>query len=144
MTSWVDPQEPRGAPGGARDRHLGERGSGSVLALGQLTALLLLLMGLLAIGSAAIAAHRARTAADLAALAGARRAQVGGGPSAACAVAQTAAAINGALLRECLVRGSVVEVTVIREVGLGTWVPVTPGIGKAQASARAGPVYTGP
>ncbi|WP_353952622.1 Rv3654c family TadE-like protein [Knoellia sp. S7-12] len=55
-----------------------ERGSGTVLVVAAIGVLLVLVTGGLHLGAAATAAHRARSAADLAALAGASAIQQGG------------------------------------------------------------------
>jgi secretion/DNA translocation related TadE-like protein len=84
------------------------------------------------VGSATVARHRARSAADLAALGAALRAWDGEEP--ACAWAAELSARNGARLIACRLEGLDAVVTV--EV-----VPAgVPGLGAAVASARAGPV----
>jgi secretion/DNA translocation related TadE-like protein len=86
-----------------------------------------------AVGAAHVARHRAQSAADLAALAGAAR--VIEGPSAACARAADLAAANGAHLTGCELDG--LDLTVTVEV---TPAPVTGLDRAATATARAGPV----
>lgn len=98
---------------------------------------LVLLVGLVAVfvGSACVARHRAESAADLAALAGAARSAAGGTDG--CARAAGIAAANGARLSSCLVIGGDVLVTVhVAPVGLPEH------LGDARAQARAGPVDT--
>jgi secretion/DNA translocation related TadE-like protein len=80
--------------------------------------------------AATVTRHRARNAADLAALAAA--AQAWEGEQAACATAEELSRRNGAILRSCRLVGLDVLVTV--EVRLSALA------GAAQASARAGPV----
>lgn len=75
--------------------------------------------------------HRAATAADLAALSGAR--QAGRGPDSPCVVAREIAGENGAHLADCVVAGRTVSVEV--RVPARAW----PG-GEVSARARAGPV----
>jgi secretion/DNA translocation related TadE-like protein len=90
---------------------------------------LVLFAGALAsVGAAVNARHRARTAADLAALAGAARALEGA--SVACGRASEYAAANGAGVRACRLDGFDLIVTVA----------VSTRFGPAVASARAGPV----
>ncbi len=86
------------------------------------------------IGTAALARHRAQTAADLAALAAAARLPLG--PEAACGQARRLAAAMGAPLTECDVKQlDIVVTTAVRMNGrLG---------GVARASARAGPSSAG-
>jgi secretion/DNA translocation related TadE-like protein len=85
------------------------------------------------VGAAHVASHRARTAADLGALAGAARAIEGS--DAACARAAELVAANGARLTHCRLDG--LDLTVTVEV---TPAPAA-GIGRAAtATARAGPV----
>ena len=112
-------------------RKRGDRGSGAIWVLA--VSLIVVLAGAVGVirGMAAIARHRAESAADLAALAGAVRAVAGQGD--ACAEASSIAAGNAAHLADCRLDGSVVTVTVTCALsgGLGHW--------RAQASARAGP-----
>lgn len=88
----------------------------------------------LQLGVAATAAHRARTAADLSALAGATSLQQGNG--APCARVAEVAALNGAEVMACsLGVGESVSVRVATQVPT-RW----PGVpDRAIASARAGP-----
>jgi secretion/DNA translocation related TadE-like protein len=86
-----------------------------------------------AVGAAHVARHRAQSAADLAALAGAARAIEGS--SAACARATELATANGARLTRCELDG--LDLTVAVEV---TPAPVTGLDRAATATARAGPV----
>jgi secretion/DNA translocation related TadE-like protein len=98
---------------------------------------LVLLWGGLALASAVIATHRARSAADLGALAAAQAIQRGSGPTEACVVAVSVTARNGALPAGCVVApdGSVTARATTR-AGLGL-------LGAASrtttATARAGP-----
>lgn len=80
---------------------------------------------------AALARHRAESAADFAALAGAIHAVEG--DSEACGAARSMAAANSAELSTCTLSGSVVTVTVSCPLsgGLTRW--------HAHAAARAGP-----
>ena len=114
------------AAGAAVKRHDGFVTVAALALLGVLVAVAALL-GLLV--SAATARHRAATAADLAALAGAQH--VLDDP---CAAAASFAHANGARLTACEVLGATVLVRVeVRPPGLlGT-------LGTAHATARAGP-----
>jgi secretion/DNA translocation related TadE-like protein len=115
----------------------GERGSATVwmvMACGVLA-----LVGAAAVlgGAAVVARHRATTAADLAALAGAVRAVEGAD---ACGAAERLASANAAQLVTCSATpGAVVDVEVSVPVRLG---PL--GVFSATARARAGPVEAGP
>ncbi|OBY29842.1 helicase [Mycolicibacter kumamotonensis] len=82
------------------------------------------------LGAAVIARHRAQTAADLAALAGARL--VPAGAETACAQARRLAARLGAGESDCAVDGLDLVMTVA--VAIPGW-----RIGPARATARAGP-----
>lgn len=116
----------------------GERGSATVLAVAGTGALLLCLVGGLAVTSAVHAGHRARAAADLAALAAASALQQGVPADSACLRGRAVAAANGADLRSCAAAsdGSVeIGVTVPLPLALPT--PVVRG--EARARARAGP-----
>lgn len=113
-------------------RPTGDRGSGALWVLA-VSLIVVLSAALSAVrGVAALARHRAESAADLAALAGAVHAV--SGVDDACGMARSIAARNAARLAGCRVDGSVVTVTVSCALsgGLGRW--------HAQASARAGPV----
>lgn len=110
-----------------------ERGQGTVVALGVIGATLVLMVGALDVSRSVAAAHIARSAADLAALAGARTAVLGGSAASACGDARRIAVANGAVLVACRLAddGSV-------------WVRVTvrtadPVRRTATGSARAGP-----
>ncbi len=109
-----------------------ERGQGTVAVLGIIGALVASSVGALDLARAVHAAHVARAAADLAALAGAGPG-VRGGAGPACSQAARFAALNHAQLATCAVQadGSV-QVTVIATSG-------GPLPRTARASARAGP-----
>ncbi|RKT79078.1 secretion/DNA translocation related TadE-like protein [Terracoccus luteus] len=113
--------------------HLGDRdrGSGSVLVVGVVLALLVLTAGGLVVGSAVVASGRARAAADLAALAGAAALQRGSSAGAACAEAGQVATSNGSRPTGCAVSGFDVEVTTSSGAALVA--------GVAVARSRAGP-----
>lgn len=110
-----------------------DQGSATIWLAGFTSLVLVAVLAALLPGSAVLARHRAATAADLAALAGAVR--VLDGPAAACATAGAIASHNGGSLARCVVSGDDVEVEVTRPLllaGLGSWI--------ARARARAGPV----
>lgn len=83
------------------------------------------------IGATVIARHRAQAAADLAALAAARR--LAAGPDTACQEAAVIGESMGAVIRGCEIVGLDVVVTLGVRVG-------GPVRAEARASARAGPV----
>jgi secretion/DNA translocation related TadE-like protein len=119
------------------NRLSGERGSATVWVLGLSAVLTVLGLAVVLFGAAAVARHRAGSAADLAALAAAGRA-VTGDPGACTTAAQVAAA-NGAEMTACTVDASaVVEVEVRVPVRLAVL-----GERSATARARAGPVPVG-
>jgi secretion/DNA translocation related TadE-like protein len=108
-----------------------------VVALGGIAAVVLVLVGATQLTAAVAVAHRARSAADLAALAGAGAGQEGQGASAACARAAAVAAANGASLNSCDVdaNGSALVTAVV---------PAPPGLSAftrqpVRGVARAGP-----
>lgn len=121
-----------GRRGSAATGTFDDRGSASVLVVGAIGALVLLLAGAMALLSAVAASHRARAAADLAALAAAGARVDGGDARDPCAVASEVAERNGSALAACAVAGDDVTVTVRTPV---SW----PGLGAASARARAGP-----
>lgn len=96
------------------------------IALASVTALVL------QVGAATVARHRAQTAADLGALAGA--AMVLEGEDRACAAAASIVQSNGARVQTCTTDGADVLLTVTVVARLG---PLT---GNATGRARAGPV----
>lgn len=114
-----------------------ERGSSTVLALGLVAVLLTTTVAAFAVLSAMRAAHVARSAADLSALAGAVVHQQVPDDSASCAEARRIALRHEVELLTCSVdAGGVVTVT--------TSAPIThrlPGVGpeRAEGRARAGP-----
>jgi anti-sigma B factor antagonist len=114
-------------------RQRGDRGSASLWLL--VVGLLLVAAGFFAatVGAATVARHRARTAADLGALAGARWALWG--PATACAEAAAVVSANGARLVRC----EVVEEDVVVAVDL-TVAPLRGLTRTARARACAGPV----
>lgn len=114
-----------------------EGGSGTVLTVAAIGVLLILTAGSLQIGAAATAAHRARTAADLSALAGATALQQSTGSP--CARVAEVAGRNGARLLACTV-GAAESVSVRVATTVPTHWPGVPH--QAVASARAGPADT--
>ncbi|TDB77905.1 Rv3654c family TadE-like protein [Micromonospora sp. KC721] len=118
---------------GVRSRDAADRGGATICLL--VLGLVFVLVGAFgaAIGTARLARHQARVAADFAALAAAGQALGGHGP--ACRAAEELAAANRARLNGCRLDGLDALVTVE--------VPVTPLPGlhrAATAIARAGPV----
>lgn len=110
-----------------------ERGSGTVLALAAIGVLCAVLLAGLAIGSALLASAQARTAADLAAVAGAQQLVFAAGDGAVCARAQGIVHANDAVMTSCAVvetdEGPAVTVQVKASAGV---------LGQATATARAG------
>jgi secretion/DNA translocation related TadE-like protein len=111
-----------------------EAGSGTLLTIGGVVVVLAVtVMVLLAVG-ANLAVHRARTAADLAALSAAAEYEAGGAP---CGAAARAAGANGATIADCALAGDafdfVASVTVSLPVFGVSWVP-----GQVRATAYAG------
>ncbi|GAA1820895.1 Rv3654c family TadE-like protein [Nesterenkonia flava] len=119
-----------------------ERGSGTVLALGLISALLVLLAMVYAVGAGSAASTHASRASDLAALAGADAARglLSGDP---CTVAEQTAARNDVTLEECRVGGEFpteVTLTVSRPVVLLAFAEhlSLPPL-QARSTSRAGP-----
>lgn len=119
----------------------GERGSGTVLAVGLVGVVSTLLLAGLLIADVAIAGQRARTAADLAALAAAGRVLEGASEDEACTTASAVAEHNGASVTDCSLvvdarRGRsgppTVQVTAVGDTSGGRWT--------VEARARAGGV----
>lgn len=120
-----------------RARRPDEGGSVTLVVAAGIGVALILLWGGLALASAVIATHRARSAADLGALAAAQSLQQGVSPPEACAVGMSVTALNGARPAGCVVApdGSVTARATTRAgLGLlGAW------SGATTATARAGP-----
>lgn len=122
-----------------------DEGSATILVVAGLGVLVMLLLSSLVVAAAVTASHRARSAADLGALAGAYAVQGGLGTATACARAAVMVARNGAQLLSCDVddAGAVLvavaapvtgPVRFVRSLGWpGTGAPM------AKARSRAGP-----
>lgn len=110
----------------------GEEGGVTVLAAFALTALLVVVIAVVHVGSAVSARHRAQSAADLSALAAAGA--LDRGVADACATAGTIVARMEGTLSNCTIEGWDVVVEVSISVPLGRV-----GLRDAVASARAGP-----
>jgi secretion/DNA translocation related TadE-like protein len=117
-------------PAGSQQR---DEGAGTVLALGLVALLASLVLACVALGAVVVARHRAASAADLAALAGADR-TLGRAAGAPCSAARTVARVNGGVLSKCSVTADG-TVSVVVQVRLP---PPWDRLGTAQARARAG------
>jgi secretion/DNA translocation related TadE-like protein len=112
------------------------RGSATVLSLAIMGLTVVVMYGGLALASAVTAAHRARAAADLGALAAATSYQRGLGPLSACGVASRVVARNGARQQHCSVAGDG-SVTITARCATAL---AFPGVARdGVAGARAGP-----
>jgi len=109
-----------------------DRGSATVVMLGVIGAVLLLTISGLVLASAVLASHRARAAADLAALAASGMLMRGEPASAACAAGAQIAAVNHARLQQCIASATEVRLSVAVTAGVT-------GVGVATARSRAGP-----
>lgn len=108
------------------------RGSATVVMLGVVASVLTLAISGLFLASAVLASHRARSAADLGALAGAAALMGGQPPAAACGSAAQVATMNHARTEQCIVSGNEVRLRVVVTAGAR-------GVGVASARSRAGP-----
>jgi secretion/DNA translocation related TadE-like protein len=130
----------RASENGAARRRRHDRGAGTVLAIGLLSAAAILALGLSTVGQVIVARHRASAAADLAALAAARTANASSAATAAaepCPVAREVAAANGARLTSC-----VLDASGVVSVSAQTDTNAALGVFRATAKARAGPADT--
>lgn len=111
-----------------------DRGSATVWVVAAMALVWGLAYVFVQVGMARVAAHAARTAADLGALAAAELAVAA--PGEACEQAAEVVAANDARLTSCEINGGVSEVTASVELRF-------PGLRQREASAqaRAGPVY---
>jgi secretion/DNA translocation related TadE-like protein len=116
-----------------------DEGAASVLVLALVAVLVAGATGVVAVGQAVAARHRAGTAADLAALAAASAAWPAAAPGGCAgtvrAAAQQVAAANGGALEVCRV-GAATSVEVVVAVPVPGWAA---SVGPARAGARAGP-----
>lgn len=118
-------------------RHLSdEQGSATVVMLGVIAAVLMLTISGLFLASAVLASHRARAAADLAALASAGVLMRGEPPAAACQSAAQVVAANHGRVQGCIAIGTEVRLTIAVPAGMR-------GLGVATARSRAGPGVSG-
>lgn len=109
-----------------------EQGSVTVVMLGVISVLLMLTVSGLVLGSALVASHRARAAADLGALGAASALMQGLSPGFACHRAARIAAANYGTVRLCIASGMEVRLTVAVAAAVQ-------GVGVATARSRAGP-----
>jgi secretion/DNA translocation related TadE-like protein len=109
-----------------------ERGSATVVMLAVIAAVLTLTVSGLLLSCAVLASHRARAAADLAALAAAGALLQGEPSAAACQSAEVVATANHGRLQRCLGVGMDVWITIAVPAGMR-------GFGVATARSRAGP-----
>jgi secretion/DNA translocation related TadE-like protein len=100
--------------------------------LGVIAVVLILTVSGLMLASAVLASHRARAAADLAALASAAVLMRGEPPAEACQLAARVASANHGRLESCAAVGSEVHLSVAVLAGVK-------GLGVATARSRAGP-----
>jgi len=121
-------------PEGSEDkaRSSDARGSATVVMVGVIASLFMLTISGLLLASAVLASHRARTAADLAALAGSAVLIRGGPAGAACESAAQIAAMNHGRMERCIASGTEVLLSVAVLAGVH-------GVGNASARSRAGP-----
>lgn len=110
-----------------------ERASVTVVMLGVIGAVLVLTISGLLLASAVLSSHRARAAADLAALAAAAGLMRGDPITTACAKAAQVAAANHGRLQQCTVTAADIRLSVAVDLGAA-------GVGVATARSRAGPV----
>ncbi|NMM24754.1 MAG: pilus assembly protein TadE [Phycicoccus sp.] len=124
------------APAPGIGRHRTDRGSVTVVMLGVIGAVLLLTISGLVLASAVLASHRARAAADLAALAVSGMLMRGEPAGAACAAGAEVASVNHAKLQQCITAATDVRLSVVVNAGIK-------GVGVATARSRAGPDSSG-
>lgn len=130
-------RQPRGCVAGQAGQGAGEDGGGTALALTLILAVSSLLVAAVLYGAVVLATHRARTAADLAALAASARMIEGSAMEAACGQARQVAQANGGRIVACRA-GPGTSGTVETEVHVALPRALR-GLGPARATARAGP-----
>jgi secretion/DNA translocation related TadE-like protein len=115
-----------------------ENGSVTVIMLAVIAAVLMLTVSGLFLTSAVLASHRARAAADLAALAAAGALMRGEAPAAACILAAHVAAANHGRVQRCTAVGTEVVVSISVPMSMNG-LAATRGLDVATARSRAGP-----
>ena len=115
-----------------------ERGSGTVQVMVHLSVVTVVGMALAVVAAMFVAHREAQSAADLSALAGARRLVDGDGAAAACSAASGIARANGARLVDCATGDREVRVQV--SVASPSWSVLRQRLPDLTARARAGPV----
>lgn len=100
-----------------------DRGSATVLSAGIIAALVTVAMIVVAVAASTVDSHKAHVAADLAAVSAATAVYEGSEP---CAAAGRTAELNNAVMTSCVLDGADATVAV--------------RVGRAEATARAGPV----
>jgi secretion/DNA translocation related TadE-like protein len=121
-----------------------DAGSASLWALSLAMVLWVCVAGVVLVGIAVVARHRAATAADMSALAAASvlaRTEGGsdaGAESQGCAAANAIALANNALITSCQVIGQVVDVTTRVQIPELSWLGGL-GLDAVSVRARAGP-----
>jgi secretion/DNA translocation related TadE-like protein len=112
-------------------------GSASVLMIGVMAVVMLISFAAMVVAGYLVSVHRARGAADLAALSGAAAYQQG---QDACPAARQAARRNGGAVVDCSQVGDLVDfvVSVRVRMDVQTWIPGLPS--SVVATAHAGPV----
>lgn len=123
-------------PCDARSADAEDRGSGTVVAVGLIGLVASLLVVAVLLAAAVLAVHRARGAADLAAIGAARTVLLGGDQGRACREAAALVEANNADMESCSVRGD--DVSVEASVPLPAALR-TLGHSRAHARAKAGP-----
>lgn len=116
---------------GTRHHAPREQGSVTVVMLAVIAATLMLTASGLLLASAVLASHRARAAADLAALAAAGTLIRSELPAPACAAAARIVTVNHGQVQQCLASGTEVRLIVVVQAGVR-------GLGVATARSRAG------
>lgn len=125
VTSSKRRQRPRSSPYPGQVLR-NDDGYATIVATGIIVAVVSLTVVIAAVAGRTVDTHRAQTAADLAAVAGAIALNTGGSSGEACAVAGDTAGLNNAEVISCDIDG--------RDV------VVTAESGRSQATARAGPL----
>jgi len=134
--NWGRPPWRRGAPA-TPERCRRDGGSATVAVVGGIALLIVLTVAALSLGSAVLASHRARAAVDLASLAGASALMSGDSLAVACERAGGVARRGDAVIVSCTAAGGA-SLTVRGEVSASI-----PLLGRAEATARAGPAARG-
>lgn len=120
----MNPTKPARCPLLRPAEYRSDGGSGTLLMVGAVLTGIAVLCGVLLCGTVVVAQHRLRSAADLAAIAGAQHWKSAPDEKGACKAAKVASEANSAKLKSCRAEGDPLDFVVAVEVTT----PILPGV----------------